>query len=129
MNHLENSGHFCEVWADIFPLCDDAVTRDVLHTVDCSGACFITNPPWAWPILTQIITRLSAVAPTWLLLNADLMHNKRMAPHLKRCAKIVSIGRVKWDPGSKSSGMENSAWYLFDVKYSGPTVFFGRITQ
>jgi hypothetical protein len=69
----------------------------------CEGECFITNPPYTWKILDPLITHLSNMAPTWLLLPADMMHNIRMAPHMAYCEKVVSVGRVKW--------FGNHIWY------------------
>ena len=100
--------------------------QDALTLTQCFGDMFITNPPWRWDILDPLITHLSTLAPVWLLLNADQMHNKRVGPHLKRCVKIVSVGRVKWEPDSKGTGMENAAWYLFDTYHRGATEFVGR---
>jgi hypothetical protein len=84
---------------------------------------FITNPPYTWAILNPLITHLSNMAKTWLLLPAAMAHNKRMAAHLKKCVKIVSVGRVKWF--NNKAGMEDSVWMLFDKTYTR-TQFFGR---
>lgn len=111
---------------DIQPDACHVGQQDALTLDQCLGEMFITNPPWRWDILDPLITRLSTMAPTWLLLAADTMHNKRVGPHLKRCVKIVSIGRVKWEPDSYSTGKENSAWYLFDQRHTDNTVFVGR---
>jgi hypothetical protein len=40
---------------------------------------------------------------------------------------IVSVGRVKWIEGSKNTGKDNCAWYLFDLKNKTATEFFGRL--
>jgi len=53
------------------------------------------------------------------------MHTKQSIEYIKYCHKIVSIGRVKWIEGSKSTGKDNCAWYLFD-KEESQTLFFGR---
>jgi hypothetical protein len=103
---------------------DIAWGEDALDLTECDGDCFVTNPPYTWSILNPLITHLSDIAPTWLLLPADMMHNKRMAPHMGRCARIVSVGRVKWF--DNKSGMENSAWYLFDAESTKPAEFYGR---
>lgn len=86
---------------------------------------FITNPPWSRDILHPLIDHLTSMAPAWLLLDADWMHTKQAAPYLKKCGCIVSVGRVKWIPGSKMTGKDNCAWYLF---YEGAkeTKFIGR---
>lgn len=100
--------------------------EDALTLTDCCGEMFITNPPWAWDILDKLIPHLSNIAPTWLLLSADLMHNKRMAPHMARCAMIISVGRVKWIPDSPYTGKDNACWYLFLKYRRGPTEFIAR---
>jgi hypothetical protein len=126
IGHLEAHGHRCLGSSDIEPHPCVGFKQDAMTLTHCLGIVFITNPPWLWSVLNPMITHLSTLAPTWLLLNADQMHNKRMGPHLRRCTKIVSIGRVKWMPDSTSTGMENSAWFLFDQNHDGPTVFVGR---
>ena len=118
---LESYGHRLKGRGDI------KWGEDALDLDRCEGEMFITNPPYDWKILSPLITHLSDIAPAWLLLPADMMHNKRMAPHIKRCVKIVSVGRVKWF--GNQSGMENSAWYLFDSNFTDNTLFFGRDTD
>ena len=123
VKHLESTGALCNWMSDINPN-HPCVWQDAFDLKSCEGEMFITNPPYDWKILNPLITHLSDIAPTWLLLPADMMHNKRMAPHIDRCDKIVSVGRVKWF--GNQSGMENSAWYLFDADFTDDTLFFGR---
>lgn len=125
LDHLEKHGHECARARDIHPQRDDIEEKNALTTLTGNIDCFITNPPWGWGILDLLITFLSDQHPTWLLLNADLPHNKRMARHMARCVKIVSVGRVSW-MGNGKKGFENCAWYLFDKAHSGPTEFVGR---
>jgi hypothetical protein len=75
-----------------------------------------------------MIERFSAVAPTWLLIDADWMHTRQSAPYMRLCRKIVSVGRVKWIPDSKMTGKDNCCWYMFqDGKDVGqPAMFYGR---
>ncbi len=87
---------------------------------------FITNPPWSRELLHPLIEHLSSLRPTWLLFDADWMHTKQSSDLIKRCLKIVSIGRVKWIADSKYSSLENCCWYLFDKKIVSYTVFIGR---
>jgi len=98
--------------------------RDALEISDTTAQCFITNPPYKWSMLQPIMTQLYSVAPTWLLLPAAMAHNQRMGPHMKKCLKIVSIGRVQWFEGTP--GTLDYAWYLFDANHNGPTEFYGR---
>jgi hypothetical protein len=104
----------------------DALTlTDPLKRSDC----IITNPPYRKDILFPMIEHFAGLAPTWLLLNADFMHNVGSAPFLVYCRAIVSIGRIKWIPGTKNGGMENFCWYLFDNtdrEQPPVTEFFGR---
>lgn len=122
---LHKHGHIPLCPSDIEPMRSDIEKLDVADAKPGEADCFITNPPWSWPLLRSIIENLSAQRPTWLLLNADLAHNKRMIPYMARCVKIVSVGRVSW-MGNGVSGYENCAWYLFDVQHRGTTTFFPR---
>ncbi len=92
-----------------------------LHSVE-----FITNPPWSRDILHPIIENLSSQANTWLLFDSDWMHTRQSSELIKRCATIVSVGRVKWIPDSKMTGKDNACWYYFLPNYSGGPHFFGR---
>jgi len=121
VKHLTRHGHQCARASDI----TDEHSVDAFDLKRSSAEMFITNPPWHWDVLDPLITHLSDMRPTFLLLNADLMHNKRMARHMRRCSKVVSIGRVRWIEGSKNTGMENCAWYLFEDR-EVRTVFYGR---
>jgi hypothetical protein len=90
---------------------------------------FVTNPPWTRELLHPIIVNLSEQAPTWLLFDADWMHLICAAPLLPRLRQIVSVGRVKWMPGSKWVGKDNAAWYRFGrVDEGNPPRFHGRTT-
>jgi hypothetical protein len=129
VNHLARHGHKCLYESDI-AIFGDVVghCRDALSITECHGDCFITNPPWSRHILHQLIPHLSDMAPTWLLFDADWMHTKQSIPFMPICRAIVSVGRVKWIPGSKMTGKDNAAWYLFDRRSDGAVapVFFGR---
>ena len=92
----------------------------------CEGDMFITNPAWDRKILHPLITHLSNLAPIWLLFDADWMHTKQSKAYMHRCAKIVSVGRIKWIPDSKMTGKDNCAWYLFDKNKWEETRFYGR---
>lgn len=118
---LQNYGHTCieaiEAW-DIDPkrydiYVGDARTEQTIFNYPLPN-CFITNPPWTREILHPIITNLSSQRPTWLLFDADWMHNKHAKPFLKHCSKIVSVGRVKWIEGTNQTSKDNCAWYLFN---------------
>jgi len=121
VSHLTRHGHQCARASDIA----DEHPVDAFNLERSGADMFITNPPWDWDVLDPLIDHLSNMKPTWLLLNADLMHNKRMGRHMRRCLKVVSIGRIKWIEGSKSTGMENCAWFLF-VGREVQTLFYGR---
>jgi len=86
----------------------------------------ITNPPFAWNMLKPLLDKFISLRPTLLLLPADFMHNKRMGSYMEICESIISIGRVKWIEGSKTAGVDNYAWYLFDKEHTGKTTFIGR---
>jgi len=122
----------CVAAYDIEPQRADIVQRNCLflaeqhlYTVDC----FITNPPFKWDMLRPILDYLPTLRPTWLLLPADLMHNKRMSPYMDICRNVVSVGRLWWfenEQGKKVKGVDNFVWFEFDANYEGFTKFHGR---
>ena len=132
--HLENLGGTCTwasdiehypgarniEWIDFSELSDDNVS---------DSNFIITNPPWNRKILHPMIEHFSSLRPTWLLFDADWAHTKQSAPYIEKCAKIVSVGRVKWF--GNMTGKDNCAWYLFynntpDTTTKIDTEFYGR---
>lgn len=133
---LEALGWECPWVSDIEPQGDmigRASVRDVLVTrqedfADCDA--IISNPPWPWPSnmrggqpegtpTIQIIQHLMQFKPTWFILSSDFAHNRYFEPLAQHCPKIVSVGRVKWMAGTKNTGFDNAAWYLFDQFHDG----------
>lgn len=127
---LTEAGHGCGYAADVEPQVPGIKRADALNYSAeglRAGDLIITNPPWRRDILHPLIEHLSSLAPTWLLFDADWMHTVQAGPYLSLCRKIVSVGRVKWIEGSKFTGKDNCAWYLFDYRrMAGPPSFFGR---
>jgi hypothetical protein len=120
--HLKRAGH---VLLNAYDLPDDARTR----VYDAPrGVMFITNPPyWGKPNdLHPLIENLSDQAPTWLLMSADWLFNASSGALTQRLRRIVAVGRVKWIPGSPNTGMENTAWLLFDRNAPHNRFFIGR---
>lgn len=132
IDHIWNLTHGfaeCIFASDIEPKADGIYEADAL-TLDFGEVLpdyCITNPPWDRKFLHPFLDHWIDVCPTWLLFDADWMHTKQSATYMTYCAKIVSVGRVKWIEGSKSVGKDNCCWYLFDVNHSGPTQFYGRL--
>jgi len=56
----------------------------------------IGNPPYTKSVLLPMIDHFISLKPTWLLLPSDLMHNIYFAPYMKKCSKVVSVGRLFW---------------------------------
>lgn len=125
---LAAGGHRCVGARDIVPLRGDIACADGLGlgVGDVPwGATIISNPPWRRDVLHAAIDRLRRIAPTWLLFDADWDHTgqaARFKPYLQR---VVTVGRVKWEPGSAHTGKDNCVWRLFG---DAPcrTVSFGR---
>lgn len=114
IDHLERHGHKCIAAYDIEPKRKDIIEGDALELLLVGkNSKIITNPPWDRKILHPMINHFIGIAPTWLLFDADWAHTKQAKPYLKYCDMIVSVGRVKWIEGSKMTGKENAAWYLF----------------
>lgn len=122
----------CEWASDVFSEVGQGVdatelTKDDLKDCDL----IITNPPFSWSLLEPLLKHLPTLKPTWLLLPADFMHNKRSGPYMKNCQSIVSIGRLYWvlDEGVKPiKGKENYCWYFWPKLSNGEygTKFYGR---
>lgn len=127
MVSLISLGHECYWHSDISdeenPICALSLESEHLHDSDI----IITNPPWSRPILHELIPHLSGLKPTWLLFDADWAHTKQSVPYMSMCVKIVSVGRLLWIPGTKMTGKDNCAWYLFDANHNGSTEFVGRV--
>jgi hypothetical protein len=121
---LRDCGANC-VWAsdirDNFCWVQDALelTKEELTFCDL----IITNPPFSWSLLKPLLDHLPTLKPTWLLLPANYMHNKRMGPYMKNCSDIISIGRLYWV--NKTKGKEDYCWYQFHNKPK-VTLFWGR---
>ena len=125
---LAAAGHECVDAADLIPRAPlirqaDAFTAQY-HLPP--GAMFISNPVWTRALLHPLIYRLMRMAPCWLLFDADWMHTQQAQPFMPHCLAVVSVGRVRWIPGSKSTGKDNCAWYFFDGFRTGNTVFYNQ---
>ena len=83
----------------------------------------ITNPPWDRSMLHPMIDHFSLLRPTWLLFDSDWAYTKQSADYMKRCSKIVSVGRIKWF--GNMTGKDNCSWYLFGSEIT-ETKFYGR---
>lgn len=120
VDHLRCHGFTCVYQGDIVRTGDDALKR-----VSFPGDAIVTNPPWTRALLHPLITHfLSNACPIWLLFDADWAHTRQAEPYLPQCSHIVSVGRVKWIPGSKHTGKDNASWYRFDRRHwAGPHFF------
>jgi len=127
-DYLESEGMVCVQEFDIEPQKEHILKIDALKAPFSEADYIITNPPWDRKILHPMIDRFRRYAPTWLLFDADWMHTKQAIPYLEYCSKIVSVGRVKWIEGSKTTGKDNCAWYCFE-KHRCETVFVGRLAD
>jgi len=85
----------------------------------------LSNPPYDWKLLKPLLDHLPNLKPTWFLLPADHMHNKRMGPYMRKCAWVVSVGRLFWME-NKVKGVDNYAWYEFRSSRDYDTRFIGR---
>lgn len=118
--HLQSFGLRC-VHASDFDEGFDALRLEHFGGADA----IITNPPWTREILHPMILHFHRFAPTWLLFDSDWAYTKQAVPFLPQCSHIVSVGRVKWIPGSKSGGVDNAAWYRFHVQHMDGPRFVG----
>lgn len=118
----------CTFACDIDPRADGIVQKSAI-TINKNDIedidYFITNPPFKWDMFEPLTEHLISLRPTWLLIPSDYMHNKRMGSLMKRCEKVVSVGRVKWFSDSNATSTDNFCWYLFN-KENTKTIFYGR---
>lgn len=129
IRHLEAAGHRCVRALDIEPQAEGIERADALTVSfgQCRGEICISNPPWTRSILHAMIPHFAAQRETWLLFDADWLHTRQSAPFLPYLRKVVSVGRVKWIPGSKHTGKDNCCWHLFDRPGRHPRIdFIGR---
>lgn len=118
----------CKAAFDIDPRINGIVQKSALSIkeYDIDGIdMFITNPPFKWEMFEPIAEHLITLRPVWFLIPSDYMHNIRMGSLMKRCKKVVSIGRIKWFSDSNATSTDNFCWYYFD-KNEGDTFFYGR---
>ena len=130
MHLMKHKDCWCVLQSDIEP--KDGVRKmdafDIPNNLYTHVDYCITNPPWDRKILHPLIEKLIEIAPTWLLFDADWIHTKQSTQYQKYLKKVVSIGRVKWIPGTKSVGKDNCCWYLFDKNYDkGVIEFHGKV--
>lgn len=126
VSHLQRHGLNCAYAGDITEGKDALTYR--FH-VQRSFDAIITNPPWTREILHPMIRLFQAIAPTWLLFDADWPHTKQAAPFLDQCSHIVSVGRVKWIADSKHTGKDNASWFRFHAQHVGGPKFIGPMVE
>ena len=115
-----------EPYAKCTDSCDTERNALTLEKKDLANASlFITNPPYTWSMLEPLLKHLPYIAPTLLLLPADMMHNKRMSPYMQRCSTIWSVGRLYWQP-NKIKGKDNYVWMYFTDAVTTASLFHGR---
>ncbi len=97
-----------------------------LRRIDLSGAdMVITNPPWEVELAHPMIWHFVQMElPVWFLMDADWMHTVQAAPYMAYCTDVVSVGRLRWIPGSKHTGFDNAAWYRFHHRGNTRTARF-----
>lgn len=121
------SGMMCMWRSDIRETTENCIVKDALQvTWEDVKYCdrIITNPPYTKSDLLPLIDHFITLKPTWLLLPGDFMHNIYAGPYMKKCSKVISVGRLYWQK-NKQRGKNNFCWYLFETGASN-TVFVGR---
>lgn len=133
VDFLEASGHECIDYFDIDPQREDVKKMDAFdYGINNYYAAdtIITNPPWLRSkasdfLLHRMIKLWSSIRPTYLLFDADWMHNIGSAELVENyCVKALPIGRVKWIQDSPHSSVDNVCWYLFDAQEGGQPMQF-----
>lgn len=134
-NLLIKYGNRCAWQSDIAPLHKDVFQFDALQllALDLLADVIITNPPWEkrkcnGEIFNKLLRHWLQTfnGDIWLLFDADWIHTVQALEFKQYCKSIVSIGRVKWIPGTNSMGKDNCAWYCFNANNKRPVQFFWR---
>lgn len=131
VGHMDFFGHLCVYGCDVKPGKQwiskrDAMTLDRRWLRTSGAQMFVTNLPWTRELLHPLIDHLTKLLPLWTILDSDWAHTGQAAPYIDRCARIVSLGRVQWMPGTTGAGFDNCAWYFFPSQpHSGGPIFTG----
>ena len=89
----------------------------------------ITNPPYSRDVLLPMIDHFISLKPTWLLLPADMMHNLYFGDYMRKCSKVISVGRICWFPkeGKRVASTDNYMWAYWEQEADeAETIFYGR---
>jgi hypothetical protein len=125
--HLEEMAPWMECgYANDIERGEDVLTGDELANNRERYDAIISNPPWSRKLLHPIIEKLAAIAPTYLLFDASWAFTKQARPFLPYCVKIISVGRLKWIPGTKMSGKDDCAFYYFNKDHDGGPRFYNE---
>lgn len=109
----------CMWAADIVARQDYIVERDALtlREEDFDGVDMaITNPPYTWSILSQLIQHLANLVPCWMLLRADFLMTKRAQNLHHLMVGFKPTPKMKWVPGSQHQSAHHNVWCFFDAK-------------
>lgn len=100
-----------------------SLTKGDLEGIDL----IVTNPPFTKTVLMPMLAHFITLKPTWLLLPADYAHNVYFGDAMRKCAKMVSVGRLKWIKDSKHTSVDNFCWYFWPQHSTHQqTIFVGR---
>jgi hypothetical protein len=137
VRHLEAAGLLCVWAAELREGINPPANRiaEGVNVLACGHHVFrncdliISNPPWTRQLMHPIIGHCCRIAPSWFLFDSEWAHTKQSASLLQHCVKIVTVGRVKWMPGSAGTGKDSSAWHLFDVRHKAGPQFVGHAEE
>lgn len=125
--------NLCAYTSDIEPVDGLVETKDAMElTRGDLGECdlIVTNPPFTKKVLLPMLDHFITLKPTWLLLPADLMHNKYFKSYMDKCTQVHSIGRLCWfyKDGKRVASTDNFAWYFWPEHgaTTEATEFIGR---
>lgn len=112
--YLQMHGHVCVTAYDIRPIASPLHAAHVVQVRKLDmfkeappSLLAISNPPWS-----QVSRILDTFGDAWWLLSSDWKETRWAQPYLKRCSKIVAVGRVGW-MGNNKTGYDNADWYRF----------------
>jgi hypothetical protein len=119
VRHLEYWGPSCTSRGDI------STGQDALKTGSFGDVDYIiTNPPFS--LKHAMILHFQRFLPTWLLLPLEAATTLEAPPFFEHCSHIVSVGKVKWKPGTRDKSDFSYAWAAVVLPVAGRLRLSGR---
>ncbi len=130
IDQLSAAGHICKMAIDIEPQRADIAKGDMFDVTaaDLSECDMIgANSPGRVDIAHPFMEHFMPLAPMWNLFYSDWLFTKQARHFIPRIKKVVAIGRLKWQEGTKMDGKDNAVWLYSEPGWTDGPKLVGRI--